>query len=197
MPKVIDHDQRRAEIVQATWRSIAERGIQATTMRELARELGLSNGAIGYYFPHKRAILTAAFEYVFEATNRRFAHTQRSSGATGIDALRAFLHEALPIDQERRLEARIVIPFLEFAAVDDDLAALFQDRMNEWLHQLTVFLQQAVDAGAARSGLDVPAAAALIVSTITGIQSMGVLMPHTLTPEKLLALADSLIAGLR
>lgn len=197
MPKVIDHDQRRAEIIRATWRSIAERGIEATTMRELARELGQSNGAIGYYFPHKRAILTAAFEYVFEATNRRFTAAQAASNAKGIDALRAFLHETLPIDQERRLEARIVIPFLEFAAVDEELAALFRERMNEWFDQLAVFLRQAVGAGDARADLDVRAAAELIVSTVTGIQSMGVLMPHTLTAQRLVILADALLDGLR
>ncbi|MFV0374106.1 TetR/AcrR family transcriptional regulator [Microbacterium sp.] len=197
MPKVIDHDERRAQIVRATWRSIAARGIEATTMRQLAREMGLSNGTIVHYFPNKQSILTAAFEYVFEATNDRFTRSITAAPATGIGALRAFLWETLPIDEQRRLEARIVIPFLEFAATDEALAALFRDRMNEWFRQLTDYLTDAIAAGDARADLDVRTSAELIVSTVHGIQSVALLLPDTMTPERLVAQMEALLDSVR
>ena len=42
MPKIVDHDQRRIELVDATWRIIARLGIESATMREIALEAGLS-----------------------------------------------------------------------------------------------------------------------------------------------------------
>ena len=123
MPRRVDHEARRHEIVLATWRLIAERGIEATTMRELARELGLANGSVTHYFPDKSAILTAAFAHVFAATTARFEQGRARTGDTGLAALRAFLLEAAPIDEERSLEARSVSAFLEYAAANPALAS--------------------------------------------------------------------------
>ncbi len=45
MPKVIDHDQRRRDIIDVTWKLIVKGGIEAATMREIAAEAGFANGA--------------------------------------------------------------------------------------------------------------------------------------------------------
>lgn len=130
MPKVVDLPARRQQIVEATWRLIARQGIAATTMRELAAELGLANGALLTYFPNKRAILEAAWSHVFAATNDRF----RTSGAglRGTRALRAFLTEVMPLDEGKALEARIVIAFWERAALDAEFAAVHDAAMRQW-----------------------------------------------------------------
>ncbi|MBA4102389.1 MAG: TetR/AcrR family transcriptional regulator, partial [Arthrobacter sp.] len=36
MPKIVDHDERRLELVDATWRIIARQGLEGATMREIA-----------------------------------------------------------------------------------------------------------------------------------------------------------------
>ena len=54
MPKVVDHDQRRVELVQATWRIIAREGIERATMRGIAAEAGFANGALKPYFSTDR-----------------------------------------------------------------------------------------------------------------------------------------------
>ena len=53
MPKIVDHERRRAEIVQTTWRVIARRGLDGATLREVAAEAGYANGALKPYFPAK------------------------------------------------------------------------------------------------------------------------------------------------
>jgi Bacterial regulatory proteins, tetR family len=42
MPKKIDHEERREELVRAVWRVIVDRGVDEATMREIARESGYS-----------------------------------------------------------------------------------------------------------------------------------------------------------
>ncbi|NUP73233.1 MAG: TetR family transcriptional regulator, partial [Sinomonas sp.] len=63
MPKIVDHDQRRLELVDALWRIVAERGLDGATMREIAAEAGFANGALKPYFPTKDRLLDFAFEH--------------------------------------------------------------------------------------------------------------------------------------
>ncbi|WP_460774695.1 TetR/AcrR family transcriptional regulator [Microbacterium sp. GXF7504] len=193
MPRRVDHDERRAEIIRATWRLIARQGIEATTMREIARELGQANGGVAHYFPNKRAVLTAAFQHVFQATNGRFENASGAGDLHGLAALRAFLTEMLPLDEERLLEARIVIPFLEYAAMEPDMAALFAGMMREWQQRIGELVAEAVERDEVRTDLDVQAVADALLDAITGMQAIGVLLPETTRPERMLAMRDALL----
>lgn len=196
MPKVVDHGARREQIVQATWRVIARDGIEATTMRGLAAELGYANGALALYFPNKRAILAAAFAHVFEATNGRYARA-REDGLRATAALRAFLVELFPFDEERLLESRIVIPFLEYAAHDAEMRALYLELMGQWEREFATLLQEMADAGELAAGVDRRAYADHLLATTHGVQASAVLMPETATTARLSALVDSVLAAAR
>ena len=145
MPKIVDHDERRLELVDATWRIIARQGLESATMREIATEAGFANGALKPYFPTKDTLLEFAFSHVFNRTNQRIARV--TEGKSGIEALRAFCLEVLPLDEERVNEAKIVIPFWQKAINDRRKAAIHQESMDEWLVSIRRFLAEARDAG--------------------------------------------------
>ena len=44
MPKIVDHDQRRRELVDASLRIIVRQGLAGATMRDIATEAGFANG---------------------------------------------------------------------------------------------------------------------------------------------------------
>src|SRR5258706_4733343 len=71
---------RRAEIVRATIRCLARDGYSALTMKRVAREAGVSQGILHYYFADKRAILGAALETVTADLDRRVAAAQAPGG---------------------------------------------------------------------------------------------------------------------
>lgn len=62
MPKVVDHDARRGEILDSCFRLMAEEGYAAATMRRIASAAGVSTGTLYHYFPDKEAILAALFD---------------------------------------------------------------------------------------------------------------------------------------
>ena len=68
MPKVSDAylEARRAEILDAAWRCLADKGYHQTTMQDVCEESGLSYGAIYRYFASKEDILIAIFERIAE-----------------------------------------------------------------------------------------------------------------------------------
>ena len=57
MPKIVDHDERREEILQAAIRVIDSVGLDNTTTRAIALESGYSNGVLSHYFQDKDDIL--------------------------------------------------------------------------------------------------------------------------------------------
>lgn len=130
MPKIVDHDQRRLELVAATWRIIARDGIEGATMREIAAEAGFANGALKPYFPTKDHLLASAFEHVFRRTNERIAAALADK--RGLAALVALCREVLPLDEDRVNEARIVIPFWQKALTDRRKAELHDTWLDQW-----------------------------------------------------------------
>ncbi len=69
MPKVVDHDARRALILDRCFELFARHGYGSVRMRQIARETGLSIGSIYHYFPDKEAI----GEQLFQHAAMRFA----------------------------------------------------------------------------------------------------------------------------
>ncbi|TDK27986.1 TetR/AcrR family transcriptional regulator [Arthrobacter crusticola] len=151
MPKIVDHDQRRLELVDATWRIIARRGMEGATMRDIAVEAGFSNGALKPYFPTKDDLLTFAFRHVFNRTNQRIALS--TFNQTGTTAIRALGLEVLPVDEEKVSEARIVIPFWQKAITDSHKMAIHRESMAQWRLALMRHLGEARQAGAITTGV--------------------------------------------
>ena len=77
MPKVVDHDARRAALVEAAFPLFAEQGYHALSVRSLAQGLGVSTGTLYHYFGDKPAI--------FEAMVRRMVadHVARAGAMVG------------------------------------------------------------------------------------------------------------------
>ena len=109
MPKIVDWDARRDEILSATWRVIARDGIARATIRAIAREAGCSRGILAHYFDDKADILGSALVMSHRRVVARME--ARAAGLTGLGALRVIMLEALPLDSERDLEAQIEISF--------------------------------------------------------------------------------------
>jgi AcrR family transcriptional regulator len=67
MPKIIDHDAFREELILKYFDHFSKRGYADLTIREIAQDLGVSTGTLYHYFPAKKSIL----EYMFQLASRR------------------------------------------------------------------------------------------------------------------------------
>ncbi|MGN6404234.1 TetR/AcrR family transcriptional regulator [Sinomonas sp.] len=189
MPKIVDHDQRRVELVDATWRIIAEKGLDGATMRDIAAEAGFANGALKPYFPSKDRLLDFAFEHIFAQTNRRMEAA--TAGLTGREALRTYCHEILPLDDERRNEARVAIAFWQKAMQDPAKAAVHERSMEQWREALGRLL---VEAG--HGGADLVTAVGAIMDLVLGAQITATLSPAHHSPQQLVDQLDCLLTAL-
>ena len=80
-------DAREDSIVESALGLFARKGIERTTMQEIATDAGLSAGAIYRYFPGKEKLLEAVFEHCIDEQRAVFA--AHASGA--ISPLKALI----------------------------------------------------------------------------------------------------------
>jgi AcrR family transcriptional regulator len=64
MPKVVDHESYRAELLNGAFALFARVGFAASTMRGIARELGVSTGTLYHYFETKDALFDQLVQHV-------------------------------------------------------------------------------------------------------------------------------------
>lgn len=62
MPKIIDHDNYRAELLEAVVAVFAEHGYRGLSVREIAAALGISTGALYHYFGGKQDLFLRVVE---------------------------------------------------------------------------------------------------------------------------------------
>lgn len=66
MPKIVDHDRYRKELLRGCFDLFAKRGYGSITMRQIAKGLGVSTGALYHYFPSKESIFMQLVKELFE-----------------------------------------------------------------------------------------------------------------------------------
>ena len=74
MPKIVDHDRYRKELLSKCFKLFAQRGYGSLTMRQVAKEIGVSTGTLYHYFPSKEELFVQLIEEIteqdiFRATN--------------------------------------------------------------------------------------------------------------------------------
>jgi len=136
MPKIVDHDARRAELVEASWTVIAAEGLEGLTMRKVADAAGCTTGRITHYFADREALVLAALRAVNGATGNR-TDVLLSSDAPPREKLILCLEEGLPLDKIRQLEWKVWIAFWAAAASNPDLAKENDARHQGWIKALS------------------------------------------------------------
>lgn len=173
MPKSVDHDQRRIEIIEATWRIVARGGFAAATMRQIASEAGFANGGTKPYFATKDELLAAAYDRTFFLVNERAG---AAIGETsGLDAVRLLCVEMLPLDQQRAIESRVAMAFWDRAASSDQLRKLHADSYAIWRHWMDNELTAARRRGQFSAELAIVDTIDELLAIVTGLRVQAVM----------------------
>jgi len=192
VPKIVDHDLRKLELVAATWRVIARTGIIGVTTREIAREAGVSTGVLAHYFANKEELLAAALE---QSHQKVYARVQeRTQGLLGLDALRVVMLEALPLDEQRFLEAQIEVNFQSLALGDAALRELQHVEFERFWDLLHYRVSEAQKLGQLWPDLDADDVTHQLMVLVEGLSLEAVLYPSRATPERQTKTLESFLA---
>ena len=126
---------RRLEVSEAAWRVIVREGLDRTSLRAIAHEMGCTTGVVTHYFRNKQELILFALHRVTERL-QSFMEVAVAS-VSGRDRLVAMLESFLPVDTERQEILRIWVAFLGYAVGRENLMADHQQSAGE-LRQVIV-----------------------------------------------------------
>ena len=175
MPARIDAEERRQYVIDAAFRLIVAGSLERTTLRKVAAETNLHIGPVRHFFDGHEALLTAAAHEAGNRMGQRLMHhpVEQLRGLDGEEALTALqdlLEQVLPVDEERRMEAIIVLELIR-ASRTQTVFASSAAQMASDLHDI-------ITAALACLEVPNPSAAARQVSAIVGGLTLDTVTPH-------------------
>ncbi|MQA60025.1 MAG: IS200/IS605 family element transposase accessory protein TnpB [Actinophytocola sp.] len=198
MPKPNHGSDARRRIVEAARRMVAERGVHASTMRGIARDAGVSTGAVTHYFADKADMMTA----VLRENNTVFVKRigKAAAGSRGLAALEAAMGAILPLDGEMLKCWTVLIAFWGHAPAERFVEA---EGSTLGYHGLRTYvmsvLQEAADDGELIEGVELEHEAERILALVGGMGLMvgGFPKQLNLIRSRALRMLSELVAALR
>lgn len=157
---------RREDILSATVAVYAEAGYRGSSLREIARRVGITHAGLLYYFPTKEALLAA----VLERRDTEDIEREHLSAPPGLDALRRLVtlndyntrHPGI-VDLYARLAAEAV-------ATDHPAHDYFERHYRMARSYAVESFRVLAARGELRDGVDPERAALTLVALMDGLQ---------------------------
>jgi AcrR family transcriptional regulator len=178
----MSYDDRRIEVAQAAWRVIVREGLDRTSMRAIAQELGSSTGVVTHYFRDKEELTLFALEQVFENVAAQMKAC--TNGQQGIERLEQMIFVALPLENIDRDEWKVWLAFLGYSIGRERLVREHRKRYD-FLRQ--IICQELANLQAAkliRADLNLTLEANGLIALVDGIGTGVVIYPEQFDPEQ-------------
>ena len=165
MPVSVDHEARRRQVVAVASRLIAEEGLDAVSVRDIAEAARCSTAIVSHYFHGKRELLFLTYRSSIErGTERCEAALARSGGD-----LKAYIAELMPLDDERVIEWKIWLAFGARAVADPEIAEAQRDCVRRTRGNIRRIMKELDGRGALKPGLDLEDESRRILTLLMGM----------------------------
>jgi len=127
---------RKAQIIDAALRTIAERGCTDVTMDDICKEAGLSKGGLAHYYKSKNDLFKAAFQEFFQRIFIRGDETM-STFSDPLEQVLSFEWLYNKNDPDVDTGYPILYDFMSIAVHDQEYRNIFSDWVNGWVRLLS------------------------------------------------------------
>ena len=141
MPKIVDHSERRKELIEASWDVIAENGIAGLTLRNVAKSASCTTGRISHYFSSREELLSSALRMAHKNAALRMMKIADGD----LDAKERLIlvsYEGLPLDKRRLREWKVWIVFWAAVPSNQNLEKENTDRYTDWQNLVSRLLNE-------------------------------------------------------
>lgn len=120
MPKIVDHAERKDQIVKAAFHIIHHFGFEKTTLRVIAKEAGLSLGSVLHFFPRQQNIYMYAMDVIFQRFEERMQRAVQADQGFIENAIRKISQIVQVNTEEERIENDIWVKFSIMATMNSE-----------------------------------------------------------------------------
>lgn len=164
MPKIVDHDAYRLELLEGGFSLFARKGYRAVSMRGLAKELKVSTGTLYHYFETKEDFFEQIVRQVASRTvlDAIAGMPPESSASERLDTLLRFIEAAEPQLQQF---ISIIIEYRRHSE-SESAAAVIEESLGEYR---SAIVAQLIDAD--------PSVADFVLTAIIGVLTHRMIRP--------------------
>lgn len=188
MPKIVDHEKQKEKIAEAVWNVIHRDGLEQCTVRNVAKEAGLSAGSMRHYFPHQSELFIYSMRLVANRVKTRIENM--TFNGTPAENVKQLLFQLMPLDEERKLEMEAWYAFTAKSLSDPELKPLRKE-MNEGIYSACKSAVEMLVKTGAKPGIDVLKETEHLYALVDGLALHLIMNPERLTTEMI----DSVLAG--
>ncbi len=172
MPKIVDHESRRDEIANAATRIVSRSGLERATVRDIAREAGFTSGILAHYFRDKDAVLAHALRLLDGRAAAQFSPTLSSD-----DPIESVWEAAMPLDEEREVDARVRMQFWARSISSSELSEQQAASFRGWIRATRALLRARQQRGEIDEDLKAEPTSEVVVALIVGATVISVFLP--------------------
>jgi len=184
-----------AQIVQAGIRVLARQGYARTSLMDIAREAGMSKGAVHYHFPTKDALIHVVLETATDAVQKRTIEAW-SLGDNPFASLRKSLETLWEVRAKRSDEALVVADLLAQALYVESLRPQLADFYRLAAAQIREYLEANLVSLGIRPKVSMDILPRLVIGLLDGLVMQAFVEPEALKPEEVVAAIETLAMGL-
>jgi AcrR family transcriptional regulator len=188
LPKIVDHEARRQDFIEAAYATIVERGLGNTTVRGVAKKAGYTTGALVHYFKDKDELIRAVLNHFGDEMRQRMEHTHDER--RGRLALRETLIEALPTDKRTGASWRVWLALWYHSEANADMRDEQRRRYREWFGRVREMLEESSAMGELPGDLDIGEEARSIVALVDGLGVQYLMSSGRLPGKRLVGAVD-------
>jgi TetR/AcrR family transcriptional repressor of bet genes len=187
--------ERRVQLIKATIRSVAKRGLSETTMATVAGEAHLSQGIINLHFQSKERLLVETLRYVADEYRTTWEKALHNAGDTSAERLKALVDAdfAMPVCDRNKLA--VWFAFWGESKSRPTYRKICAERDREYDEMLTDICADLVAEGP-YPGLDPGLVATGLASMSEGLWLDLLVNPNSMNPEKAKLVYQTYLAGL-
>jgi AcrR family transcriptional regulator len=184
-----DREGRRAELLDAAMKVLADEGSAAASLRKVAQRAGCTTGAVSYYFASKDAMMAAVIESRFDEFDRVLEIGDDADG------VRRMFERWLAITNPEDAGVWIAgFQLLSYARRSPALAAVYQRRYAHYRSVLAGILESGQRHGWIRADIAADLLADQLCAMGDGWMMLFPIEPDRFGPKRVKALLDATMA---
>jgi len=158
---------RRAQLTRAAYKVVGQKGYYDFTIRDIAREAGLSTGLVHYYFKNKEDLLLNLLK---EINRNMLIVLNRAISASDDpkEKLNIFMNQAFNLVRDEKDYFYIVIDFWTQVNKNDRMKRANTKLFKSYRDEISKILREGIEKGVFMK-MDVDYTSAVIISIIQGM----------------------------
>lgn len=173
---------RRLEVSEAAWRVIVRDGLDRTSLRAIAQELGCTTGVVTHYFRDKQELILFALDQVTQSLLKAMEAERLQE--VKVERLVSMMSAFLPLDGERQAILQVWLAFLGYAVGRDFLMAEHQRSAAQLRGVILQELQALQSAQLIRADADIEVEANVLLALANGVSLDSLIQAEHLRPEQ-------------